>query len=100
MNDAKRKALAAAGFVCGDAEDFLGLTDGERKLVDLRACGQPSRSWRRKQAKLTQKKPPLDCTRRSHESPGWRRAPRMLRSTKCSTGCLLLAKHEGCLTND
>ena len=55
MNDAKRKALAAAGFVCGDAEDFLGLTDGERKLVDLRLAVSRAVRVRRKQAKLTQK---------------------------------------------
>jgi DNA-binding XRE family transcriptional regulator len=37
MNPGKKKALEAAGFRVGDAEDFLGLTDGERRLVALRA---------------------------------------------------------------
>lgn len=37
MNDQKRRALEAAGWVTGDAGDFLGLTDEERCLVGLRA---------------------------------------------------------------
>lgn len=36
MNPDKRKALEAAGYWVGDAEDFLGLTEGERNLVELR----------------------------------------------------------------
>jgi hypothetical protein len=36
MEKKKRRALEAAGFRVGDAEDFLGLTDEERRLVDLR----------------------------------------------------------------
>src|SRR5690348_936540 len=36
MDTKKRKALEAAGFRVGDAEDFLGLTEEERQLVGLR----------------------------------------------------------------
>ena len=36
MNKAKRMALERAGFRVGDAEDFLQLTEEERRLVDLR----------------------------------------------------------------
>jgi ribosome-binding protein aMBF1 (putative translation factor) len=36
MDKRKREALEAAGFRIGDAEDFLGLTNEERRLVNLR----------------------------------------------------------------
>jgi ribosome-binding protein aMBF1 (putative translation factor) len=36
MNQERQKALEAAGFRVGDAEDFLGLTEEERRLVELR----------------------------------------------------------------
>lgn len=36
MDQTKRKALEAAGYRIGDAEDFLGLSEEERRLVDLR----------------------------------------------------------------
>lgn len=36
MNKKTRKRLEAAGFRIGDAEDFLGLTEEERRLVELR----------------------------------------------------------------
>jgi transcriptional regulator with XRE-family HTH domain len=36
MDRNKRKALESAGFRVGDAADFLGLTEEEAKLVDLR----------------------------------------------------------------
>jgi hypothetical protein len=36
MNKREREALEAAGFRIGDAEDFLELTDEERRLVELR----------------------------------------------------------------
>ncbi|OJW20849.1 MAG: hypothetical protein BGO49_28980 [Planctomycetales bacterium 71-10] len=38
MNEAKRKALEAAGWTVGDAEGFLGLTQEERGLVELRVA--------------------------------------------------------------
>jgi predicted XRE-type DNA-binding protein len=36
MDAAKRARLEAAGYRFGDAEDFLGLTPEEVKMVDLR----------------------------------------------------------------
>jgi DNA-binding XRE family transcriptional regulator len=36
MDRAKQEALESAGFRVGDAGDFLGLTDEERRIVDLR----------------------------------------------------------------
>ena len=41
MNIDKRLALEAAGWISGDAEDFLELTPEERHLVELAPCGQP-----------------------------------------------------------
>jgi DNA-binding XRE family transcriptional regulator len=38
MDATKRKALEAAGFRIGDAADFLGLTEEESRLVDLRVA--------------------------------------------------------------
>lgn len=38
MNKAKRKAVEAAGFTLMDAEDFLELTEEERRLVDLKVA--------------------------------------------------------------
>ncbi len=36
MNKTKRQAVTAAGFRVGDAEEFLELTEEERRLVELR----------------------------------------------------------------
>jgi DNA-binding XRE family transcriptional regulator len=36
MKQATRRALESAGFRIGDAEDFLGLSEEERRLVELR----------------------------------------------------------------
>ena len=38
----KRRALEAAGFVFGDAEDFLELTEEERQLVELKVTAMAS----------------------------------------------------------
>src|SRR5262249_50301901 len=38
MDRHKQKALEAAGFRVGDAADFLGLTDEERAIVELRVA--------------------------------------------------------------
>ena len=38
MNKEKKQALEKAGFVFQDAEDFLNLTPGERRLVELRVA--------------------------------------------------------------
>lgn len=54
MNEDKRRALEAAGFASGDAEDFLGLTDVERRLVDLRVTMSRAIRARRLEQGLTQ----------------------------------------------
>lgn len=36
MDAAKRRALEAAGWKVGDAADFLGMSDEERQLLDMR----------------------------------------------------------------
>lgn len=38
MDKKKRERLEKAGFRFGDTEDFLGLTEAERKLVELRVA--------------------------------------------------------------
>jgi len=54
MKAAKRKALEAAGFRIGDAAEFLGLTEEENQLVELRvAVSRAIREQRQKQG-LTQ----------------------------------------------
>lgn len=54
MQKKKRAALQAAGFRIGDAEDFLELTDEERRLLEVRfAVSQSVRRLREKQ-QLTQ----------------------------------------------
>jgi predicted XRE-type DNA-binding protein len=55
MDDVKRKALEAAGFRVGGAAEFLGLTDEERKLVELRLGIARAIRQRREAAELSQK---------------------------------------------
>ncbi len=55
MDRAKRKAIEAAGFRFGDASDFLELTDGERKLVELRLNVARMSRQLRERSNLTQK---------------------------------------------
>ena len=50
MDKDTRERLQAAGFRVGDAEDFLNLTDEERRLVELRLAA--SRAVRRRREKL------------------------------------------------
>jgi predicted XRE-type DNA-binding protein len=54
MNNDKRRALEAAGFVFEDAEDFLELTPEERRLVELRLAVSRAVRARREQQHLTQ----------------------------------------------
>ncbi len=54
MNARKKKALAAAGWVSGDAEDYLELSAEERCLVELRLAVSQAMHYRRKQGNLTQ----------------------------------------------
>jgi predicted XRE-type DNA-binding protein len=54
MNESKKQALKAAGWVMGDAEEFLELTVEERQLVELRvAVSRAVRALRERQ-NLTQ----------------------------------------------
>jgi predicted XRE-type DNA-binding protein len=54
MNESKKRALEAAGWVMGDAEEFLELTVEERQLVELRvAVSRAVRALRERQ-NLTQ----------------------------------------------
>jgi ribosome-binding protein aMBF1 (putative translation factor) len=55
MDKKKRSALEAAGFRVGDAEDFLELTDAERRLVELRVNLSRTVRRLREQQRLTQK---------------------------------------------
>src|SRR4051794_33973075 len=55
MKKEKRAALEAAGWRFGDAADFLGLTDDERRLVALRLAISRAIRGRREALRLTQK---------------------------------------------
>ncbi len=54
MNKEKRQALEAAGWVFGDAEDFLELTREERAMVELRLAVSNAVRTRRMRQGLTQ----------------------------------------------
>jgi ribosome-binding protein aMBF1 (putative translation factor) len=66
MDLKKRKSLEAAGFRVGDAEDFLGLTEDERALVDLRVA--VSRAIRRLREKRRLSQQQLAAKIRSSQS--------------------------------
>ncbi len=54
MDKVKRRALEAAGWRFGDAGDFLGLSDAERQLVELRLAVARAMRERREAQKLSQ----------------------------------------------
>lgn len=54
MKPAKRRALERAGFRFGDAADFLGLSDEERRLVELRLSVSRAVRRLREKRRLTQ----------------------------------------------
>lgn len=54
MNVRKKSQLTAAGFSVGDAHDFLGLTEAERFVVELRLRLSQQLRQRRVAANLTQ----------------------------------------------
>ncbi|HVS37411.1 MAG TPA: helix-turn-helix transcriptional regulator [Gemmataceae bacterium] len=54
MDKETRGRLEAAGFRVGDAEDFLGLTDEERRLVELRLAASRAVRRRREERGVTQ----------------------------------------------
>ena len=56
MNAAKRKKLEAAGSVIyDDAADWLGMTEEEKKLLDVRAAARAAVRAARQRAGLTQR---------------------------------------------
>jgi len=50
----KKEALEKAGYTVGDAEDFLELTDEERRIVEVRVALANAIRTRRKASKMTQ----------------------------------------------
>jgi DNA-binding XRE family transcriptional regulator len=54
MKDSKRKKLEEAGWAVGDAQDFLGLSDAEAALVDVRVSLARDLRRRRRQSKISQ----------------------------------------------
>ena len=54
MDRAMQKRLEAAGFRVGDAGDFLGLTEDERRLIELRLAVSRAVRQAREKASLTQ----------------------------------------------
>ncbi len=55
MDKKTRDRLTAAGFRIGDAEDFLGLSEEERQLVELRLEVSKAVRRRRQERALSQK---------------------------------------------
>lgn len=54
MNAQKQNALEAAGWRFGDAADFLGMTDAERQLLDVRIAAARAVRRQRLALKLSQ----------------------------------------------
>lgn len=54
MDSKKRKALESAGYRVGDFGDFLGMSEEERGLAELRAAVSATVHERRVKVKLTQ----------------------------------------------
>ena len=54
MDARKRKRLEADGWSVGDAREFLGLTDAESELIEMRVALSASLRMRRARANLTQ----------------------------------------------
>jgi ribosome-binding protein aMBF1 (putative translation factor) len=54
MKRSKKKTLEAAGFRVGDAGDFLGLSDQERQIVELRVSLSRAVRRARERHRLTQ----------------------------------------------
>ena len=55
MNAKKKRRLQAAGFKTGTVQDFLGLTDHETQLIEMKVGLALALKKRRKRKKLTQK---------------------------------------------
>ena len=54
MGEKKRKALVATGHFVGDVADFLGMSEPERQLLDLRAAVSKAVRERRRALNMTQ----------------------------------------------
>lgn len=54
MRASKKKRLESAGWVFGDATDFLGLSDDESEFIDLKIALAVALKRRRLNRKLTQ----------------------------------------------
>jgi hypothetical protein len=54
MDKTTRARLESAGFRVGDAEDFLGLTEEERRLIELRLTVSRTVRRRREEGGVTQ----------------------------------------------
>jgi len=55
MRQSKRKALEAKGWQFGSADDFLGLSEEELALIDLKIALGNALKQRRQKKRLTQK---------------------------------------------
>ena len=55
MRQSKRKALEAKGWRFGSADDFLGLSEEELALIDLKIALGSALKQRRQKKRLTQK---------------------------------------------
>ena len=56
MEEAKRKRLEVAGWRVGDAQDFLGLTDAEMEMIEVRRTLAKVLKHRRKLLKISQQR--------------------------------------------
>ncbi len=55
MNAKKKRRLRAAGFKTGTVQDFLGLTDDETRLIEMKVARALALKPNRTRKKLTQK---------------------------------------------
>jgi predicted XRE-type DNA-binding protein len=55
MDATKRKAIEAAGWKVGDAADFLGMSGGERQLLDARVALAQAIRLQRESVNMSQK---------------------------------------------
>ncbi len=54
MKEAKKKRLEKAGWQVGDTQDFLGLTDAEMAMIDVRLTLASALKHRRRDLKISQ----------------------------------------------
>ena len=79
MRKSKRAGLKAAGWVVGSVKEFLGLSEAEAVLIEMKlALSQSLRDRRRKQG-LSQSSLPNDSNPANLEWPKWKLAIRQCR---------------------